>query len=114
MADATIILAGGTGTRLWPASLRESPKQLFRVGGGHSLIQRAILLALAATPTGPIVIVTNRDHVGAIEEHVAELDERTSGLAERIVYLPEPMGRNTAPAIAKRQAVGRRQARRTR
>ncbi|MCK4514046.1 MAG: mannose-1-phosphate guanylyltransferase, partial [Spirochaetaceae bacterium] len=44
MADATIILAGGVGTRLWPASLRESPKQLLRIGGGPSLIQRAITL----------------------------------------------------------------------
>jgi len=100
MADATIILAGGVGTRLWPASLRENPKQLLRVGGGPSLIQRAILLGLAATPTGPIVIVTNRDHVAAIEEHTAELDSATLGVAERMVYLPEPMGRNTAPAIA--------------
>ena len=100
MADATIILAGGVGTRLWPASLRESPKQLLRIGGGPSLIQRAITLGLAATPTGPIVIVTNRDHVGAIEEDTTELEVDAPGLAERMVYLPEPVGRNTAPAIA--------------
>ncbi len=81
MADATIILAGGVGTRLWPASLRESPKQLLRIGGGPSLIQRAITLGLAATPAGPIVIVTNRDHVAAIEEHAAKLASGAPGLA---------------------------------
>ncbi|MEE8440848.1 MAG: mannose-1-phosphate guanylyltransferase [Spirochaetia bacterium] len=100
MADATIILAGGVGTRLWPASLRGSPKQFLRVSGGPSLIQRAITLALAATPSGPIVVVTNRDHVVGIEEHVAELEAGTPGVAQRVVYLPEPVGRNTAPAIA--------------
>ena len=100
MADATIILAGGAGTRLWPASLRASPKQLLRVGGGPSLIQRAITLAIAATPDGPIVIVTHRDHVRAIEEHVAQLEANAPGVAGRVVYLPEPVGRNTAPAIA--------------
>jgi mannose-1-phosphate guanylyltransferase/mannose-6-phosphate isomerase len=100
MADATIILAGGAGTRLWPASLRGNPKQLLRFGGGPSLIQRAITLALAVTPFGPVVIVTNRDHVRGIEEHVAQLEIELPGLSGRIVYLPEPVGRNTAPAVA--------------
>jgi mannose-1-phosphate guanylyltransferase/mannose-6-phosphate isomerase len=100
MADATIILAGGAGTRLWPASISGNPKQLLRIGGGPSLIQRAITLALAATATGPLVIVTNRDHVRGIQEHVAELEIDSPGVSRRIVFLPEPVGRNTAPAVA--------------
>lgn len=100
MADATIILAGGVGSRLWPASLRHSPKQLLRVGGGPSLIQRAINLAFAATPDGPVVIVTNQDHVEAINDHVGELDTVSPGSARRITFLPEPVGRNTGPAVA--------------
>lgn len=101
MADATMILAGGSGTRLWPASLPAHPKQLMRPGGGHSLIQQALLRAAAATPSGPIAIVTHRDHVAGIAADVRELATGAlPGIAGRVVYLPEPVGRNTAPAIA--------------
>ena len=101
MADATIIMAGGSGTRLWPASIGKSPKQLLRIGGGESLIALAVIRAAAATPSGPIVIVTHRDHVAGIAANVGALSSLTlPGIAERIVYLPEPVGRNTAPAIA--------------
>ena len=111
MADATIIMAGGSGTRLWPASIPTRPKQLLRLGSGHSLIQQAILRAAAATPDGPIVIVTHRDHVEPIAEHVAELEQEDSSpaaepgvagppISGRLTYLAEPAGRNTAPAIA--------------
>jgi len=101
-------MAGGSGTRLWPASTSSRPKQLMRLGGRHSLVQQAALRALAATPEGPIVIVTHRDHVAGIAEHMRELQTDAlspgagagSRLLERLVYLPEPVGRNTAPAIA--------------
>jgi mannose-1-phosphate guanylyltransferase len=75
-----------------------------RIGGKHSLIQQSILRAAAATPDGPIVIVTHADHVEPIATHVAQLassgEAGTGDLATRIVYLSEPVGRNTAPAIA--------------
>jgi len=99
MADATLILAGGSGTRLWPASTDDSPKQLMRIGDGGSLVQRAVRLAMAATETGPIVIVTNKAHVAGIARHIAELESAIGGVSGRIVYLPEPVARNTAPAV---------------
>jgi mannose-1-phosphate guanylyltransferase/mannose-6-phosphate isomerase len=100
MPEATIIMAGGSGTRLWPASLRSHPKQLLRIGSRYSLIQHAMLRAAAASD-GPIVIVTNKEHVEPIAKHAAELAQASlPGLQERLIYLPEPMGKNTAPAIA--------------
>ena len=108
MPDATIIMAGGTGTRLWPASTESTPKQFLRIGGSLSLIQQALIRAAAAAPDGPVVIVTHADHVDAIARHVAELpvkarqDAGTDAqtIPGRVVYLGEPVGRNTAPAIA--------------
>ena len=100
MAEAIIIMAGGVGSRLWPASLAAQPKQLLRIGGGQSLIQQAVLRAAAACPDGPIIIVTNQQHVKPMEPHVAELASVAPGVRERVEFVAEPVGRNTAPAIA--------------
>lgn len=108
MADATIIMAGGVGARLWPASLSATPKQLLRIGGGESLIQQAVRRGLAVTSDGPVIIVTHKDHVESIAAHINEMDGDSSAAApssvtppsSRVVYLPEPLARNTAPAIA--------------
>jgi mannose-1-phosphate guanylyltransferase/mannose-6-phosphate isomerase len=100
MAEAIIIMAGGVGSRLWPASLAAQPKQLLRIGGGQSLIQQAVLRGAAACPDGPIVIVTNEQHVAPIQPHIAELREVAPGVPGRVEFVAEPVGRNTAPAIA--------------
>ncbi|MFW5786349.1 MAG: mannose-1-phosphate guanylyltransferase [bacterium] len=97
MVDNVLIMAGGTGTRLWPASIRRKPKQFMDPGLGKSLLRATIDRALALEPAGRIIIVTHQDHVpGAVEECRA-LESTHRG---RIVILAEPIGRNTAPAIA--------------
>lgn len=87
-----IILSGGAGTRLWPISRRMHPKPFMEVAGkpllAHAL-ERAALIADEA------LIVTNQDHYFMTENLLKEVPK-----APKVSYLLEPMGRNTAPAIA--------------
>lgn len=97
MVDNVIILAGGSGTRLWPASIQDRPKQFFDPGTGKSLLQMTVARALSVVePGGTIVIVTHRSQLQRVIDDCLHLDEGR----ERIVVLPEPAARNTAPAIA--------------
>lgn len=94
MALHVVIMAGGSGTRLWPASTRARPKQFLRLGGEESLLLQTARRALALNTGGEICIVTG-ERLAALTR--AELDD--AGLAERVRVLAEPSPRNTAPAI---------------
>ena len=90
-----IILAGGSGTRLWPLSRRTQPKQFLKQFDGESLLRKAVRRALAVSEPAEIVIVTNLDYEFQVRNHVRE---ENPDLINRIVL--EPCARNTAPAIA--------------
>jgi mannose-1-phosphate guanylyltransferase len=85
-----VILAGGSGTRLWPASRKARPKQFIELGG-RSLIGAAIDRG-AKIADGGVTIVT-------AESQVAATDGAIAGLANRPRVIAEPAGRNTAAAI---------------
>lgn len=89
-----VILSGGSGTRLWPFSTREKPKQFLALTARESMFQLTALRAGDATRFGGPVIVANARHAGLIEEQLAAI-----GVAPHGVIL-EPCARNTAPAIA--------------
>ena len=95
MVDNVIILAGGSGTRLWPASIQSRPKQFLDPGVGKSLLHLTVERAVAIGTTGTIVIVTHHSQVRDILTECLKLGR----LRERIVVLPEPDMRSTAPAI---------------
>lgn len=93
-----IIMAGGSGTRLWPASNSRCPKQFLALPGGKTFFQAALERAFAVTePKGKVIIVTGTSHVPHVIRACAGLSENKQ---TRIVIIPEPVGRNTAPAIA--------------
>lgn len=87
-----VILCGGAGTRLWPASRRNLPKQFALIVDGHSLFQHAVRLVDDSGFAAPIV-VTGTDQRYRVIEQFARL-ERSPG---RVIV--EPDARNTAPAV---------------
>ena len=91
-----IVLSGGSGTRLWPVSREAMPKPFMRIGGGPSLLQRTLLRAAASGATR-CTVVTNADYTFKTVEEFTELGKRAPAELELLL---EPVGRNTAPAIA--------------
>jgi mannose-1-phosphate guanylyltransferase / mannose-6-phosphate isomerase len=95
--DHVIVLAGGAGTRLWPASRRALPKQFMDPGTGAVLIDSTLRRAAALEPARAIVVVTHCDHVPQLLVAVERLPD---DIRQRLVVLSEPHARNTAAAIA--------------
>ncbi|GAB4176909.1 MAG: mannose-1-phosphate guanylyltransferase/mannose-6-phosphate isomerase [Rhodocyclaceae bacterium] len=91
-----VILCGGSGTRLWPASREQYPKQLLALSGEHTMLQETAL-RLAAELSGievaAPVVVANEEYRFIVAEQLRE-----AGQAAQAVIL-EPVGRNTAPAL---------------
>ena len=87
-----VILAGGSGTRLWPLSRSLYPKQFLKLNSENTLLQNTILRASEACD-GQLMIVCNEDHRFLTAEQMRETGH------EGAIIL-EPVARNTAPAIA--------------
>jgi mannose-1-phosphate guanylyltransferase/mannose-6-phosphate isomerase len=89
-----VILSGGSGTRLWPASRAKYPKQLLPLTGERTMLQEtALRLEGKSNLTERTLVICNDAHRFLIAEQL-----RAVGIAARIVL--EPEGRNTAPAVA--------------
>lgn len=88
-----LILAGGSGTRFWPLSREEYPKQLLKIFGNQTLIQATISRISTLIPLKEIYIVTNPQHAEQIKFQLAS----SSAAGPHFIY--EPFGRNTAAAI---------------
>lgn len=88
-----VILAGGTGSRLWPLSRAFYPKQLHALLGEQSFLQQTLARAAAVTGQAPI-IVCNEEHRFMVAEQAHAI-----GMSNVKIIL-EPEGRNSAPAIA--------------
>lgn len=89
-----VILSGGRGSRLWPLSRQNLPKQFLSLVGDHSLFQETVLRAHALQDAQPPVTVCSGDHRFMVGEQLQAVDVANGGI------LLEPVARNTAPAIA--------------
>ncbi|MBI4825764.1 MAG: mannose-1-phosphate guanylyltransferase/mannose-6-phosphate isomerase [Nitrospirae bacterium] len=89
-----ILLAGGTGTRLWPVSRELFPKQLVNLVGDESLIQNTIKRLSPTVELERLKIVCGKEHFFEIARHLEAL-----GISSEGKIITEPCGRNTAPAI---------------
>jgi mannose-1-phosphate guanylyltransferase len=101
-AAFAVILGGGAGTRLWPASRRARPKQLLSLGGPESLIGAAVRRGRALVGLENTLIVTAADQAAAVHAAIPELP------AANIVA--EPVPRNTAAAVGLGAVTAQRRA----
>lgn len=88
-----VVLSGGSGTRLWPASRQTYPKPFMKIGGS-TLLQQAIERGQACG-SGDLLIVTNKDHQFLTQDVLGQMADPPA-----TTFLLEPKGRNTGPAIA--------------
>ena len=97
MTIQPIILAGGSGSRLWPLSREMYPKQLLALTGQYSLLQTTMLRVANLPDVLPPVVVVGEEHRFTTQAQLAELGDEL-GMKEYSLLL-EPMGRDTAPAV---------------
>jgi len=86
-----VIMAGGSGTRLWPLSRQHRPKQALTLVGNQSMFQHAVERIQSVFPLERIMVVTRREHADLLMSQAPGLPSEN--------FILEPNGRGTAPAI---------------
>jgi mannose-1-phosphate guanylyltransferase/mannose-1-phosphate guanylyltransferase/mannose-6-phosphate isomerase len=98
MFDDCVIMAGGAGMRLWPASSSVLPKQFLPAFEGKSFLFLALERALALTvDKGRVIVITGEPHIPHVVRDAAKLSACDK---KRLVVIREPAAKNTAPAAA--------------
>jgi len=89
-----VILSGGSGTRLWPLSRKQYPKQYLPLVSDNTMLQETILRLSGLDNLAEPIIICNEEHRFIVAEQCQQIDIKNP------MILLEPIGRNTAPAIA--------------
>src|SRR6202022_3767560 len=87
-----VILAGGRGTRFWPRSRTRTPKQLLNIIGKQTMLEQTVARLRPLIPAERIWTVTNAEQASTLKKQLPAAPRRR--------VLAEPVGRNTAAAIA--------------
>lgn len=93
-----IIMAGGSGSRLWPVSRELFPKQMFKLEDDYTLLQRTFLNIATFVDDKNIIPVTNIKYVSAIKDQLKQLKDKFCRKNDYKI-LSEPIGKNTAPCL---------------
>jgi len=86
-----IIMAGGVGSRFWPRSRKQKPKQMLNIFGGNTLLQETVARISQLVPSENIQVVTTQDLSSTIKQQLPKIADTN--------FIIEPVGRNTAPCI---------------
>ena len=89
-----VILSGGSGTRLWPLSRKHYPKQFLPLVSSYTMVQETLLRLTGIKGIKPPIAVCNEDHRFMMAEQLWDIDATPAAI------ILEPIGRNTAPAVA--------------
>ena len=89
-----VILSGGAGTRLWPLSREMYPKQLLPLTSERTMLQDTVMRLAGIEGAGAPIVVCNEAHRFMVAEQLRSIDAPVAAI------LLEPVGRNTAPAVA--------------
>jgi len=95
-----IVLAGGSGTRLWPLSRKNFSKQFLKLSEEKSLLQQTLERLLRAVGSEDVIVMTNDDYKNLVASELESIKSESFSQSSKINIILEPVARNTAPAIA--------------
>src|SRR4029079_14222662 len=86
-----VVMAGGSGTRFWPKSRRNQPKQLLRLFGDATMLQQTVARTAPLVPPERTLIITRADHAEAVRAQLPDVPVSN--------VVAEPAPRDTAPCV---------------
>lgn len=92
-----VIMAGGSGTRFWPKSTKEHPKQFLTLFGDRTMLQSTVDRINPAIPADRVWVITNERYVGLVKEQLPDVPANN--------IIGEPVAKNTAPCVAAAAAL---------
>ena len=87
-----VIMAGGSGTRFWPRSTQQKPKQFLNIFGNRTMLQATADRIRPLIPAENIWVITNENYVGLVSDQLPDVPESN--------IIGEPVAKNTAPCVA--------------